>query len=186
MPPRFFTIGHSNRGIEEFSEILRDAGVGLLVDVRSFPRSRSNPDYNIDVLPERLAHYQIGYRQMPELGGRRTRQPGIDDAVNGAWRNRSFHNYADYALSAVFGDALCTLVGLGRTTDLAMMCAEAVWWRCHRRIVADYLLLNGHAVCHLMGHGREEPAKPTRGAIRRGDGKVVYPADGLEDPARGH
>ena len=176
MSPRFFTVGHSNRGIEEFIEILRDAGIGLVVDVRSFPRSRSNPDYNIEVLPDRLTFVQIGYRHMPRLAGRRPRQPGFDDLVNGAWRNRSFHNYADYALSAEFGSALSELVEFGRTRRLVMMCAEAVWWRCHRRIIADYLLLNGHAVCHLMEHGREEPAKPTPGAMKRGDGKIVYPS----------
>lgn len=178
MPLRFFTIGHSNRGPDEFIEILRGAAVDYVVDVRSFPRSRSNPDYNIDVLPDRLALVQIGYLHMPRLGGRRPRQQGLDEAVNGAWRNRSFHNYADYALSAEFRDALSDLIELGKTKRLAMMCAEAVWWRCHRRIIADHLLLNGHAVCHLMDDGREELGKPTPVATKCGNGNVVYPSDG--------
>ena len=177
MTARFHTIGHSNRTFEEFAEILRAAQIGLLVDVRSFPRSRSNPVYNIDDLPGRLAERQIGYRHMPALGGRRKRQPDVPDEVNATWRNRSFHNYADYALSPDFASALDNLVALGETRRLAMMCSEAVWWRCHRRIITDHLLLNGHAVAHLMGSGREEPARPTPGAQRTPEGKVVYPPE---------
>lgn len=155
-------------------DTLRATEVGLVVDVRSFPRSRSNPDYNIETLPGRLAEYQIGYRHMPALGGRRKLQPKVPDELNAQWRNRSFHNYADYALSPEFGAALEELVELARSRRLAIMCSEAVWWRCHRRIIADYLLLEGHAVVHLMGNGREEPAGVTRGAERKPDGKVVY------------
>ena len=174
---RFHTIGHSNRTFEEFAEILRTAQIGLVVDVRSFPRSRSNPDYNIDLLPERLSERQIGYRHMPALGGRRKQQPQIPDEVNATWWNRSFHNYADYALSADFAAGLDELVSLGEPWRLAMMCSEAVWWRCHRRIIADHLLLNGHTVVHLMGSGREEPARPTPGAQRTPEGKVIYPPE---------
>ena len=176
MTARFCTIGHSNRTPEEFADILRTAEVGLVVDVRSFPRSRSNPDYNIETLPERLAVYQIGCRHIPALGGRRKLRPEVSDELNANWRNRSFHNYADYALSSEFGAALEELVELGRSRRLAMMCSEAVWWRCHRRIITDYLLLNGHAVAHLMGKGREEAAKVTPGAERTAEGKVIYPA----------
>ena len=173
---RFCTIGHSNRTPEEFTDILRTAEVGLVVDVRSFPRSRSNPDYNTETLPEHLAEYQIGYRHIPALGGRRKLQPEVPDALNGRWRNRSFHNYADYALSPEFGSALAELVGTGRSRRLAIMCSEAVWWRCHRRIITDYLLFDGQEVVHLMGNGREDPAKVTPGAERTAEGKVVYPA----------
>ena len=176
MTARFCTIGHSNRRLAEFIDILRRAEVSLVVDVRSFPRSRSNPDYNTETLPERLAGYQIGYRHMPALGGRRKLQPEIPDDLNARWRNRSFHNYADYALSGEFTSALEELVELGGSRRLAMMCSEAVWWRCHRRIITDYLLLGGHEVVHLMGNGREEPAKVTPGAERTPEGKVVYPA----------
>ncbi len=176
MAPRFCTIGHSNRTPDEFLDILRTADIGLVVDVRSFPRSRSNPDYNIEALPERLAAYQIGYLHIPALGGRRKRQSEVPDELNAQWRNRSFHNYADYALSPEFGAALSELVELGRSRRLAMMCSEAVWWRCHRRIITDYLLLSGHAVVHLMGNGREEPAKVTPGAERTPEGKIIYPA----------
>ena len=180
MTARFCTIGHSNRTFEESVDILRRADVGLVVDVRSFPRSRSNPDYNTETLPERLAEYQIGYRHMPALGGRRKLRPEVPDELNARWRNRSFHNYADHALSPEFGAALAELVELGRSRRLAMMCSEAVWWRCHRRIITDYLLLDGHEVVHLMGNGREEPAKVTPGAERTAEGNVVYPASAGE------
>ena len=177
---RFCTIGHSNRTFEEFTDILRAAKVGLVIDVRSFPRSRSNPDYNIEMLSEQLAKYQIGYHHMPALGGRRKVQREVPDGLNAHWRNRSFHNYADYALSPEFEAALAELLELGGSGRLAMMCSEAVWWRCHRRIITDYLLLDGHEVVHLMGKGREEPAKPTPGAERTPEGKVIYPASAGE------
>lgn len=172
----FFTIGHSNRTLETFAAILRDAQVSFILDVRSFPKSRSNPTYNIGVLPERLAERQIGYRHMPALGGRRRRQLEVPAEINGVWQNRSFHNYADYALREEFAEALGELILIGRSRSLAMMCAEAVWWRCHRRIIADYLILAGHDVVHLMGEGRKAPARPTPGARLTSEGRVVYPA----------
>ncbi|CTQ32052.1 DUF488 domain-containing protein [Jannaschia rubra] len=175
MTVRFASVGHSNRPLDEFIDILRHARVGLVVDVRSFPRSRSNPDFNTDRLPEDLAGVQIGYRHMPALGGRRAKQPEVEEATNALWRVRSFHNYADYALGDEFRRAFEDLVALGGQTRLAMMCSEAVWWRCHRRIITDYLLANGHAVDHLMGGKRIDPASMTPGARPTGDGKVVYP-----------
>lgn len=173
---RFMTIGHSNRSLSEFMDMLREAGVRLLVDVRSFPRSRANPVFNIDAFPEALAQVQIAYRHCPDLGGRRKKQPDVDEHVNALWRVQSFHNYADYALGAEFAAALEELLRLGRDQTLALMCSEAVWWRCHRRIITDHLLLNGHPVDHLMGPGQIDHASPTPGAIRRADGKIVYPA----------
>jgi uncharacterized protein (DUF488 family) len=176
MTAQFSTIGHSNRSLGEFLDMLRDARVELLVDVRSFPRSRANPVFNIDRLPGDLAQMQIGYRHCPALGGRRPKQSGIDENLNAMWRVQSFHNYADYALSDAFAAAFDELVRLGRDRRLALMCSEAVWWRCHRRIIADYLLLNGHAVDHLMAPGQIDPALPTPGAQKTAQGKVVYPA----------
>jgi uncharacterized protein (DUF488 family) len=176
MVAMFTTIGHSDRSMEEFLTMLREAQVGLVVDVRSFPRSRSNPRFNIDTLPADLEAVQIGYVHVRALGGRRPRQPGIDEDLNALWRVRSFHNYADYALGEEFGSAFDEIVRLGRQRRLALMCSEAVWWRCHRRIIADYLLLDGHAVDHLMAPGHIEPATPTPGAQRTAEGKVIYPA----------
>jgi uncharacterized protein (DUF488 family) len=172
---RFTTIGHSNRGLGEFLAMLRDAQIDILVDVRSFPRSRTNPVFNIDRLPDNLADVQIGYRHSPALGGRRQKQPSVDKDLNAMWRVRSFHNYADYALSDEFDNAFDELVKLGEDRRLALMCSEAVWWRCHRRIITDYLLLNGHSVDHLMAVGRIEHATPTPGARKAGLGKIIYP-----------
>lgn len=176
MVARFTTIGHSNRSLEEFLGMLGAARVDLLVDVRSFPRSRTNPAFNVERLPDDLEAVQIGYRHCPALGGRRPRQAGIDENLNAFWRVQSFHNYADYALGEEFAAAFDELLRLGRDRRLSLMCSEAVWWRCHRRIVADYLIASGEAVFHIMGEGRLEPARLTPGAIVRADGKVVYPA----------
>lgn len=177
MAPRFFSIGHSNRTIEEFTGMLAAAAVELLVDVRSFPMSRSNPIFNIDRLPDELAPAGIGYRHLRALGGRRSRQAGVDATVNAMWRVQSFHNYADYALGAEFAAAFAELVELGRERRLAIMCSEAVWWRCHRRIIVDYLLASGHAVHHLMGPGQTTGATLTPGAHVTAQGKVLYPAE---------
>lgn len=174
MATGFATIGHSNRSAAEVVAMLRDAQVGLLVDVRSFPRSRANPAFNIDSFPDDLQAVQIGYQHMPALGGRRPRQP-VDPAINALWRVQSFHNYADYALGPQFHAALDDLLSLGARQRLALMCSEAVWWRCHRRIVTDYLLAAGHAVAHLMAPGRTEPARMTPGAQITPQG-VTYPA----------
>ena len=176
MAAQFTTIGHSNRSLDDVLAMLRGAQVELLVDVRSFPRSRANPVFNIDRLPGDLARAQIGYRHCPALGGRRPRQPHVDEHLNAMWRVQSFHNYADYALSDEFAAAFDELVRLGDSSRLALMCSEAVWWRCHRRIIADYLLLNGHAVDHLMAPGHSDHATSTAGARRTAQGNVIYPA----------
>lgn len=174
----FLTIGHSTRTLAEFLDLLRENGVDFLADVRSFPHSRANPAFNIESFPGALAHRGIGYEHFTALGGRRSHEKGIDAAVNGFWRVRGFHNYADYALGPEFQAAFERLVTLGAAQRVAIMCAEAVWWRCHRRIITDYLLLNGHPVLHIMGPGHVDAAHPTPGAQRRDDGKVLYPAAG--------
>lgn len=170
MPARFATIGHSSRSPDEFLGMLRTAGVDLLVDVRAFPRSRANPHFNIDRLPDALDRVGIGYRHCRALGGRRGPQAGVDPRTNALWRVASFHNYADYALGGEFAAALEALVRLGRDRRVALMCSEALWWRCHRRIITDHLMLAGHEVDHLMAPGQVEPARPTPGcgARRRG------------------
>lgn len=171
----FFTIGHSTRTIEEFVGLLRLAEVGLLADVRTVPKSRTNPQYNKDVLPRNLEAVQIGYRHFPALGGLRSRSQEIAPEVNGFWEREAFHNYADHALSEEFQAALEQLIEMGRERRCAIMCAEAVWWRCHRRIIADHLLARGEQVFHLMGSDRSEPARLTRGARVQEDGRVTYP-----------
>lgn len=169
-----FTIGHSTRSIAEFVDLLRHGPADFIVDVRTVPRSRRNPQYNEDVLGTELGEYQIGYARIADLGGLRGRSSTVPPEVNGLWKNRSFHNYADYALSDQFAAALGELERISDDRRCAIMCAEAVWWRCHRRIIADYLLVRGRSVRHLMGMDRVDPAHLTPGARVEG-GMVTYP-----------
>ena len=169
------TIGHSTKSIAEFVQLLSVCNVRSVVDVRSIPRSRTNPQYNADALPEALGGYQIGYVQIPELGGLRKKSKTVPPEVNGFWVNPSFHNYADYALSGAFRTGLNRLLELASDRRCAIMCSEAVWWRCHRRIVADYLIHEGKEVIHLMGASRAEPARMNNAAQVAADGPV-YPA----------
>jgi uncharacterized protein (DUF488 family) len=174
--PPIFTVGHSTRTIPEFVDLLRTGPVEVVVDVRTVPRSRHNPQYNEDALRAELAAYQIGYCRIAQLGGLRGRSREVMPAVNGFWENQSFHNYADYALSKEFAEGLVGLIDIAASRRCAIMCSEAVWWRCHRRIIADYLLARGWRVLHLMGTNRIEPASLTP-AARIEDGGIVYPAD---------
>ena len=173
--PPFFTIGHSTRTVGQFVDLLRAGEVAMVVDVRTIPRSRTNPDYNLDRLPAALVPEGIGHERIAALGGLRKRSPDVPTELNGLWRNRSFHNYADYALSDDFAAGLARLIELGDVRRCAIMCSEPVWWRCHRRIIADYLIVRGRQVMHLMGESRVDPATLTPGAVPRA-GVVTYPA----------
>ena len=171
-----FTIGHSTRTLADFVSLLRQADVTLLMDVRSIPRSRMVPQFNQETLPGALAIDGIGYRHLAALGGRRHHARGAPPSINTFWRVAAFRDYADYAETAPFRaglDALCTLA---RNDRCAIMCAEAVWWRCHRRIIADYLLAGGARVEHIMGLGKLVPATLTPGARIMTDGTLRYPA----------
>lgn len=181
MTRTFYTIGHSTRSIDAFMALLRVGGVGHVVDVRAMPRSRANPQFNAEVLPHSLDPFGIGYSHRAELAGLRRKDERVADAVNGYWRNRSFHNYADYALSAPFQEGLATLIDIGRRATCAIMCSEAVWWRCHRRIIADHLLHRGAAVYHLMNRDHIQAATFTPGAATAANGDLVYPAPELPD-----
>ena len=172
----FFTIGHSNRSLEEFVGLLTGADIGLVADIRTIPRSRANPQFNEDTLPGALAAVGISYEHAAALGGLRGRARALSSDVNGFWANESFHNYADYALSEHFRAGLDGVIEQGRKLRCAMMCSEAVWWRCHRRIVADHLLARGETVFHIMGQGRLAPARLTEGAVIQPGGTVVYPS----------
>jgi uncharacterized protein (DUF488 family) len=171
-----YTIGHSTRSAAELIELLRRAGVDLLVDIRTAPRSRFNPQFNADVLPEALAAAGLGYRHLAELGGLRHRRKDAPPSRNTAWRNEAFRNYADYAAGAAFRSGLDALLALAEVHVCAIMCAEAVWWRCHRRIVADYLIVRGREVRHIMAPGKIEAATLTPGAELQPDGTLLYPA----------
>ena len=172
----FFTIGHSTRSIDEFVHLLRAAEVTLVADIRSVPRSRTNPQYNKDVLPATLVAYGIDYVHSAQLGGLRSKSKTIAETTNGFWENRSFQNYADYALTPPFQEGLDQLLALGAKQRCAIMCSEAVWWRCHRRIVTDHLLAHGEQVFHLMSTEKQVPASFTKGAIVKSE-LVTYPPD---------
>jgi uncharacterized protein (DUF488 family) len=176
MAEPFFTIGHSTRTIDEFVGLLREAQVRRIVDVRTVPRSRTNPQYNRDALPAALSQFQIGYEHIAALGGLRGHTSGMPPETNGFWDNQSFHNYADYATTETFRAGFAALRRVGHEERCAIMCAEAVWWRCHRRIIADYLLAAGESVFHIMGPHAIQPAKLTPGARVLSDSTLNYPA----------
>lgn len=172
----FFTIGHSNRSLDELIDLLAESKIERVVDVRTFPRSRSNPQFNIDTLPSALAEHDIDYEHLAALGGRRgSVSDKIPPRVNGHWEHQSFHNYADYALSPEFRHGLDLLIAEGERQRCAVMCSEAVWWRCHRRIISDYLLARGETVRHILAPGRVDPAVPNEGAAFHSDGTTTYP-----------
>jgi uncharacterized protein (DUF488 family) len=169
-----FTIGHSTRSVPELVALLRQAEVDLLVDVRSVPRSRTNPQFNTDALPGALAGTGIEYRHIRALGGLRHKPKDAPPSPNTLWRSDPFRNYADYAMTEPFREGLAELRGLAADQVCAIMCAEAVWWRCHRRIVADYLLAADIPVAHIMAPGKIEPARLTPGALPQPDGTILY------------
>lgn len=168
-----FTIGHSNRSLDELVAMLRAHDVRCLVDIRRFPRSRTNPQFNGDALTSTLPE-DVVYRYMAALGGRRGKSE-LEPSRNAGWQVKAFHHYADYALTAPFRAALAELLELAAQQRCAIMCAEAVWWRCHRRIVTDHVLAHGVAVTHLLGSDKAEPAKLTPFARVEGT-SVSYPA----------
>jgi uncharacterized protein (DUF488 family) len=171
-----YTIGHSTRSIEEFVSLLEQVDVTLLVDVRSIPRSRTVPWFNTDALPATLAEHGIGYQHLAALGGRRHHPKGAPPSVNTYWKVEAFRNYADYAATDPFREGLRELRALAARQRCAIMCAEAVWWRCHRRIITDYLLAAGENVEHIMGEGKVVPATLTPGAHALTTGALEYPA----------
>ncbi len=178
----FFTIGHSNRSIEEFIELLQENAIDLVVDVRRLPGSKKYPQFDEDSLEQSLAQSGIGFRRLQGLTGRRTVSRETPFEVNAWWKNRSFHNYADHALTEEFRSSLDELCDWGRSARPAVMCSEAVWWRCHRRLIADHLLARELPVEHILGKGHVKPAELSAGAVVDEDGIVTYPAP-VEKPA---
>lgn len=148
------TVGHSTRQADELVALLERHEVTLLADVRAFPRSRRNPQFNIDTLPAALAARGIAYRHFPELGGRRKARP---DSANMAWREPGFRGYADHMETPAFAEGLAALVSLAAGGRLCLMCAEAQPWRCHRSLISDALVARGVAVEHIMDEGRRRP-----------------------------
>lgn len=148
----------------------------LLIDVRTIPKSRHNPQFNADALEHALLSVGIGYKRIPELGGLRSRRKDQGPSPNGFWENENFRNYADYTATPAFKAGLEDLRALGEAHICAIMCAEAVWQRCHRRIIVDHLIAARETVIHIMGEGEEEPAQLTEAAIIGPDGVITYPA----------
>ncbi len=171
-----FTIGHSTRTIAEFRALLSEAKVEVVVDVRSIPRSRTNPQFNIDSLPGSLAEFGVGYQHMPDLGGRRHRPRSAPPSPNTFWLNEAFRSYADYAATEAFSVGFAALQDLAQRSCCAIMCSEALWWRCHRRIISDYLLVEGFEVLHIVGPHKIDPAILTPNASRLPNGRLVYRA----------
>ena len=167
-----YTIGHSTRTVAELVAVLRAHDIVTLVDVRSIRRSRTNPQFNEAPFARALARHDIGYRAIDALGGRRGKAKQPPKLANDAWQIAAFRNYADHALTAEFRAGLREL--LATPGPAAIMCAEAVWWRCHRRIVADHLLARGVRVFHIMSKTSAPAATLTPFAVVE-RGRVYYP-----------
>ncbi len=175
--PLIMTIGHSTHPLDEFIALLKAHGVEQLVDVRTIPRSRHNPQFNHDTLATALRNVRIGYRNMKDLGGLRHAQK---DSINTGWRNASFRGFADYMQTPEFDLALQKLIELAGKKQIAIMCAEAVPWRCHRSLIADALTVRGITVEHIMSATHRQPHKVTPFAQVEGD-QIVYPAESTPD-----
>src|SRR5438477_8317902 len=171
IPRGIFTIGHSTRPIEDFIALLEAHGVEQLIDIRTIPRSRTNPQFNRDTLPKTLERAAIEYLHTPELGGLRHARA---DSPNTAWRNASFRGYADYMQTAEFVENLGKLTDLAEAKRVAIMCAEALPWRCHRSLIADALLVRGYPVEDILSGFRTQPRKITPWAKVRGK-RITYP-----------
>lgn len=170
------TIGHSNRPIEEFIALLRQNGVQCVLDIRTVPKSRHNPQFAQDQLPASLNEAGIAYRHLPSLGGLRHPRK---DSPNGAWRNTSFRGYADWMQTAEFQASVDAVAEMARTTRVALMCAESVPWRCHRSMVADALCVRGVRVEHIIGPQTPKPHSVTPFAHVEGT-RITYPPEQAE------
>ncbi len=174
------TIGHSTRTPEEFTELLQIYGVTLLIDVRTVPRSRHNPQFNKEVLPDTLKHSGIKYIHLPEIGGLRHPKP---NSINTALENASFRGYADYMQTKEFTEALLKIVALARENRVALMCAEALPWRCHRNLISDALVARHVRVLHIISKTSTITHQLSETAHVEGT-KVTYPLYSKETPQR--
>lgn len=171
--PDIYTVGHSTRAFEELAALLTEFGIELVADVRSLPRSRRHPQFNAEELARWLPPLGIAYRHLPPLGGLRRR--GAPDSPNTGWRSAGLRNYADHMATPEFAQALAELIGLSRQRRTAVMCAEALWWRCHRALISDALSVAGLAVGHIMGADQLSPHRLTP-FLRLEEGRIIYPA----------
>ncbi|SRR5579871_6218611 len=171
-----FTIGHSTHSLEEFLALLARHDIEALLDIRRFPGSRKFPQFNRDNLAPVLQKAGIEYHWLEALGGRRGRRPEGPSAVNLGLRNAGFRNYADYMLTPEFQAGLDRLLGVARRRRTALMCAEGLYWRCHRRLVSDCLTAQGITVQHILPDGKLRPHQLTNGA-KAEKGTVTYPGN---------
>ena len=169
-PATIWTIGHSTRTLEEFLDLLAEYRIEAIADVRRFPGSRRYPHFASDALAVTLPAHGIAYQWIPKLGGRRKVQPG---SPNTAWRNASFQGYADYIATVEFAEGLAELLELAASKRTALMCAEAVWWRCHRSIISDVLKLRGIEVIHIVD-ATHTTVHPYTSPARIVDGRLSY------------
>lgn len=177
--PLVRTVGHGTASAEQFATLLTDAGVDTVVDVRRFPGSRRHPHFGGEAMTAWLGEHGVTYRWLERLGGRRT---GVEGSPNVALRNTQFRAYADHMATPEFADGVAELLEVASGAAVAVMCSESVWWRCHRRLLADHLVLvAGAAVEHLLHDGRQS-AHPVTAGARRADGHVVY--DGVTGQER--
>ena len=174
--PTIYTIGHSTRTIEEFLELLFSFNIKIVADIRRLPGSRKYPQFDQDTLKKSLEENEIDYVYIEDLGGRR---PAKKDSKNTTWRNKSFQGYADYMETDSFSDGVVELAKFAYEQPTAMMCSEAVWWRCHRSMVSDYLKAKGWEVLHIMALGKATEHPYTSPARVVGD-QVVYSAENLD------
>lgn len=173
MPETIWTIGHSTRPIDVFLDLLTAHEIKLLADVRRFPGSKRHPQFNREALAAALVSRQIGYAHFPEFGGRRKPHP---DSRNTNWRNAAFRGYADHMETEEFRQGIARLLGLVASTGpTALMCAEAVWWSCHRSLIADYLKARGHEILHIIDEKKTQP-HPYTSAAEIIDGRLSYSA----------
>lgn len=177
-----WTIGHSTRSLDDFLGLLAQYGIEAIADVRRFPGSRRHPHFARDALAETLPAHGIVYQWMPKLGGRRRARP---DSTNLGWRNASFRGYADYLDSAEFAEGLQELLGLAARKRTALMCAEALWWRCHRSLIADVLTLRGIEVVHILDSTHIK-VHPYTSPARIVGGRLTYPLLAADERRNAH
>jgi uncharacterized protein (DUF488 family) len=171
-----YTVGHSTRSAEELIAVLRAAGVQALADVRRFPASRRHPQHNRGTLERDLPPAGIAYRWLGEtLGGRRAQTVPTEQSRNNGWEVAAFRYYADAMTTAEFRSGIAALEAMARTAPTALMCAERLWWSCHRRLIADFLTVRGWHVIHLLDADRQQPHRLTDFA-RVADGELTYPS----------
>ena len=172
---KVWSIGHSTHGLDELVELLREHRIGAVADIRTVPKSRRHPHFGSESLAQGLPERGVAYSHLRGLGG--FRRPHAD-SPNGGWRNESFRGYADYAMTEEFAAALAELRRIARSERTAMMCSEGLWWRCHRRLVADRLVVAGDAVLHVAPDGRTSEHELTPMACVADDGQITYPVAG--------